>query len=59
MPQTDLRQSITKQIKALEFARQKAVLNEKPTANIWAINGKINKLMNQLRELNKFEYLAK
>ena len=47
------------QIKALEFALQKAIDGNKPTANIFAINGKITKLKKQIVRLKSFVFLAK
>lgn len=58
MPQQPLDQQLQSQITALEFALKQAIDRNKPTANIFAINGKIKKLKKRLEEYNRYKWLA-
>lgn len=44
-------ESICKQIKAIEYQIQKAIANNKPQRNIFALNGKLKNLIKERDEL--------
>lgn len=55
MPQT---KSTESQITALEIKMANMINQNASTKSLFAINGKINKLKNQLKEKKKFDWLA-
>jgi len=51
-------QKLEMQLQALEHQKNIYITNNKPTCNIFAITGKINKVKKQIDEIKKFQYLA-
>lgn len=51
-------QKLEMQLQALEHQKNSYITNNKPTCNIFAITGKINKIKKQIDEIKRFQYLA-
>ena len=56
---TNSSKQIELQIKVLEKRFAEAVAANKPSKNLFAINGKIKQLNTKLQKINQFEFLAR
>lgn len=52
-------ESIESQIKALEYVAVRMIADGKPLKQVFAVNGKIQKLKLKLKELHNFNWLAR
>ena len=46
------------QLQALEHQKNRYITDAKPTCNIFAITGKINKIKKEIEEIKKFQFLS-
>lgn len=58
MNENETIKKLEKQMQALEHQKDRYITDAKPTCNIFAITGKINKIKKQIEEIKEFQYLS-